>query len=153
LTSKSYKRVFHHYQKCEEFVGNMWKSVPPAMREGMVQASRNLMIDCKAFEAAMCRAVDEWPNSCEAALTATVINHQAWMGHAGCAINHDAPEDLTRMAWRSLNEDQQALANAAADRAIEYWEIKYAEHTNDGSYTQLVLPLHGASVWQPASSA
>lgn len=126
----------------------MWKSVPPPERDGMTQKSRDLMLDCAAFELAMKRAVDEWPNSCEAALTATVMNHQAWIGHAGCAINHDAPEDLTRLAWRTLNEQQQADANAAADRAIAYWEWKYARNQNDGSDAQLFLPFDGPDLWQ-----
>ena len=153
LTIQTYKRVFHHYLKCEEYNSNMWKTVPPPMREGMVIASRELMLDCHAFEASMRRAVDEWPNSCEAALTATVMNHQAWMGHAGCALNHGAPEDLTRMAWRTLSQQEQDAANAAADRAIEYWEWKYAKHKNDGSDKQLVLPFDGADLWEPACCA
>lgn len=125
LTSKTYKRVFHHYLKCEEYNSNMWRVIPIQQRDAAVDQSRALMLDCSAFEAAMCRAVDEWPNSTEAALTASVMNHQAWMGHAGCAINHGAPEDLTRLAWRTLNQEQQDAANAAADRAIAYWEEKY----------------------------
>lgn len=88
--------------------------------------SANLMIDYPAFEASMKRAVDEWPFSCEAALTASVINHQAWIGHAGCAINHNAPEDITRLAWRTLTQEQQYLANMAADNAIAYWKGKYS---------------------------
>jgi hypothetical protein len=83
------------------------------------------MIDYQSFEDAMKRAVDEWPFSCEAALTASVMNHQAWIGHAGCAINHDAPEDITRLAWRTLTQEQQDLANMAADNAIAYWKGKY----------------------------
>lgn len=83
------------------------------------------MIDYQSFEDAMKRAVDEWPFSCEAALTASVMNHQAWIGHAGCAINHDAPEDITRLAWRTLTQGQQDLANMAADNAIAYWKGKY----------------------------
>jgi hypothetical protein len=85
------------------------------------------MIDYAAFEAAMIRAVEEWPYSTEAALTASTMNHQAWMGHAGCAINHNAPEDLTRLAWRTLSQAQQDAANEAADRAIDYWATRYAE--------------------------
>lgn len=83
------------------------------------------MIDYQSFEDAMKRVVDEWPFSCEAALTASVMNHQAWIGHAGCAINHDAPEDITRLAWRTLTQEQQDLANMAADNAIAYWKGKY----------------------------
>ena len=112
------KRVFHRWEKCEEYKTNMWRAVPIEERDNYVAASRNLMLDCEAFESAMRRAVDEWVFSCEAALTASTMNHQAWIGHAGCAINHNAPEDLTRQAWRMLTKDQQDRANAAADRLI-----------------------------------
>ena len=122
---KKIKRVFHHYKKCEEFESNMWKAVPIEDRQDYQDKSAALMLDCLAFETAMKRAVDEWPFSCEAALTASTMNHQAWIGHAGCAINHNSPEDLTRLAWRTLNQAQQDAANAAADRAIAYWKEKY----------------------------
>ncbi len=120
-----FKRVFHHYKDCEEYASNLWKYVPPEDRQAYIDQSATLMLDCAAFEAAMNRAVDEWPNSCEAALTASTMNHQAWLGHAGCAINHNAPEDLTRLAWRTLTETQQDLANAAADRSIARWRENY----------------------------
>ena len=119
------KRVFHHYKLCEEYQTNMWKQVPVADRQSYQDKSAKLMLDCVVFEAAMKKAVDEWPYSCEANLTASSINHQAWMGHAGCAINHNAPEDITRLAWRTLTQDQQDLANQAADNAIAYWKGKY----------------------------
>jgi len=125
------KRVFHRWEKCEEYKTNMWRSVPIEARDRYVTASRNLMLDCEAFESAMRRAVDEWVFSCEAALTASTMNHQAWIGHAGCAINHNAPEDLTRQAWRMLTKDQQDRANAAADRAIAYWKDKYMRMMKD----------------------
>lgn len=108
----------------------MWKAVPVEDRDGYITKSAELMVNPDAFFAAMCDAVDHWPNSCEAALTASTMNHQAWMGHAGCAINHDAPEDLTRLAWRTLTQDQQDKANDAADRAIAYWATKYKEKLN-----------------------
>jgi len=120
------KRVFHHYKLCEEYQTNMWKQVPIEDRQMYQDKSAALMIAHDNFEVAMKRAVNEWTFSCEAALTASTMNHQAWMGHAGCAINHNAPEDITRLAWRSLSEEQQTLANLAADRAIEYWRTKYA---------------------------
>jgi len=124
------KRVYHHYLKCEEYSTNMWKSVPAGVRQSLVDLSASLMLDATAFKASMIRAVNEWPYSCEAALTATVINHQAWLGHAGCAINHNAPEELTRLAWRTLTEDQQAIANNAADEAKAVWLEKYLGERN-----------------------
>lgn len=108
----------------------MWKSVPLSDRAVLQEKSAMLMKDCDAFESAMMRAANEWPFSCEANLTASVINHQAWMGHAGCAINHNAPEDITRLAWRTLTEVEQGAANAAADRVIAEWKAKYLEKMN-----------------------
>lgn len=86
-----------------------------------------LMIDAPAFEAACLRVVQEWPYSCEANLSATVINHQAWIGHAACALNHGATEDLTRLGWRTLTQSQQDRANAAADVAINAWRKQYIQ--------------------------
>lgn len=127
---KKIKRVYHHYLKCEEYKTNMWKTVPVAERQGLQDKSAALMKDCDAFHSAMMRAVYEWPFSCEANLSASVINHQAWIGHAGCAINHNAPEDITRLAWRTLTEAEQDAANEAADRAIAAWREMYLEKLN-----------------------
>lgn len=119
------KRVFHHYEKCEEYKSNMWRILPINQRDDAQEHSRNLMIEDDAFEEACKRVVREWPFSCEAALTASTMNHQAWIGHAACALNHGAPEDITRLAWRTLTQEQQELANEAADRAITYWRELY----------------------------
>lgn len=121
---RKFKRVYHHYLKCEEYNSPMWRVVDD--KEAAIAGSAALMIDHASFEAACMRVINEWPFSTEAALTASVINHQAWIGHAACALNHGAPEDLTRLAWRSMNQEQQDLANAAADRAIEAWGDRYA---------------------------
>lgn len=122
------KRIFHHFEKCEEYKTNMWRMVPINKREELQEYSRNLMIEHDVFEEVCKKVVDEWVFSCEANLTASSINHQAWIGHAACALNHNAPEDITRLAWRTLTEDQQCLANLAADRAIEYWKEKHIKN-------------------------
>jgi len=121
---RKFKRVYHHYLKCEEFSSQMWRQAED--KDAAIAASAALMIDHAAFELACLRVVREWLFSCEANLTASVINHQAWIGHAACALNHGAPEDLTRLAWRTLTQEQQDLANLAADRAIEHWSNNYA---------------------------
>lgn len=127
MTKRKYKRVYHHMDKMEEFHSSMWKQIPVELREAAIEASAELMREADSFEIACRKAIDEWPNSAEANLTASVINHQAWIGHAACCINHGASEDLTRLAWRTLTQEEQDAANEAADRAIDYWEQKYAE--------------------------
>lgn len=119
------KRVFHRWEKCEEYKTDMWRTVPIEKRDDLQVQSRQLMIEHDSFEYVCKMVVDSWPFSCEAALTASTMNHQAWIGHAACAFNHNAPEDITRLAWRTLTKEQQDLANKAADNAIAYWKEKY----------------------------
>lgn len=119
------KRIFHRFEKCEEYKSNMWKPCAPVEREKFITDAANLMISVDDFYNAMIQAVNDWPLSCEANLTASSINHQAWLGHAGCAIAVNSPEDMTRLGWRTLTQDQQDLANAAADRAIAYWKERH----------------------------
>jgi hypothetical protein len=126
LTKRKFKRVYHHYLKCEEYDGPMWKTLDVEARAEAVQASADLMIDSKRFKAACLRVIAEWPNSCESNLTASVINHQAWIGAAACALNHGASEDMTRLGWRTLSQEQQDAANTVADQAIHEWGESYA---------------------------
>ena len=119
------KRVFHRFERWEEHHFGMWRQVPVEERCKFIDAAAALMRDVPAFRAAMIRAVDEWPYSCEANFTAAPINHRAWAGHAGCCIATGSPEHLTRLGWHLLDDSEQDAANAAADQAIEYWRVKY----------------------------
>ncbi len=121
------KRIYHRFEKCEEYTSGMWRGSEVAERAGFIGAAANLMRDPQAFKAAMIRAVNEWPFSCEQNLTAPTINKQAWLGHAGCCIATQSPEDLTREAWGTLTQEQQDIANQMADEVIAYWENKHAE--------------------------
>lgn len=116
------KRIYHHFSRCEEFEGGLWRIAPPGSREAYIEQSARLMRDTAAFAESMFRVIDVWPRSCEQNLTATSVNHRAWFGHAGCCLNHGSPEDLTRLAWHTLTPVEQDAANAAADRAIVRWK-------------------------------
>lgn len=119
------KRVYHHYERLEEYHAGMWRFTAKDAQAGYVTAAGDLMRDPDAFQEAMLRAVREWPNSCEHNLTASAVNKRAWLGHAGCCIVTGSPEDLTRLGWWTLTQVEQDLANAAADRALAAWESLY----------------------------
>lgn len=76
----------------------------------------------------MLRVINEWPISCENALTDLSINRKAWVGHAAVALALQIPEDITREAWRELTDEQRFLANKEAERAIAIWESDYRKH-------------------------
>lgn len=81
--------------------------------------------DAGLYGSYMMRVVNEWPISCENALTDYSINRRAWVGHAAVALALGIPEDITRIAWGKLSGEQQLLANKEASKAISSWEHNY----------------------------
>lgn len=116
----------------------MWRNVSTKERDSFAAVTADLMAFPTNFEKAMRRALDEWPNSTEAALTSPSMNHQAWLGHAGCFLATGSPEDATRLGWHQLDGLQQHEANAAADRVIVEWKRRRRLKVLGGQYE---LPL------------
>ena len=115
-------RIWFPFDQLEEHQFGLWRKVPVSQQERYIEAAHGLMCDPAAFLAAMLRVVEEWPNSMLAAMTTPSLNRRAYMGHAGCCLAVGSPEDLTRLAWHRLREDEQDEANAMADEAIRAWE-------------------------------
>jgi hypothetical protein len=115
------KRVYHHYSDLEEWRAGMWKVVGGKRKQANLALAADLMRNDAAFEAAMLRAFEEWPNSCDHNLTAEDTNRLAWLGHAGCFLATGSPEENTRCGWHTLNKQEQDGANAAAQRVLDAW--------------------------------
>lgn len=115
------KRIYHPFHKLEDIQAGMWRNVSSEDRETLKAAAASLMRDVEGFRNAMLKAVNNWPIACEFYLTNPSVNHQAWVGHAGCCIAVNSPEDVTRQAWHTLTQVEQDAANAAADAALENW--------------------------------
>jgi|JI9StandDraft_1071089.scaffolds.fasta_scaffold17493_4 hypothetical protein len=117
------RRVYRHYTDMEEYrPDGMWRNVAgQEQRQAYIDAASTLMADPVRFKDAMLRAIEEWPNSCEVAMTTPSLNHLAWFGHAGCCIATGSPEDCTRLAWHTLDEYEQAAANDVASQVIAEW--------------------------------
>ena len=81
----------------------------------------DLMKNPVRFKAAMVEALTRWPRSCEMNLSAEPVNKIAWLGHAGCCVATQSPEDCTRLAWHTLNKAEQDEANRVAAEALELW--------------------------------
>ena len=120
-----FKRIYHPYWLWEEIEHNMWGEV--SNRQSALNKAVSFTGDHALYGRFMMRIVTEWPISCENALTDYSINRKAWVGHAACALAHGIPEDITRLAWGKLTDEQRLLANKKAERAIQQWEHDYAE--------------------------
>jgi hypothetical protein len=74
--------------------------------------------------------VREWKHSAEVNMSNIGCNRQAWLGQAACCYATGAPDFVTKMAWRSLTDEQRAAANQAADNVIKEWDKEHGEHAN-----------------------
>jgi len=122
-TRPKFDRVWHNYYTWEEVKHNMWGQVSD--RASMLVWAVQFTGDHERYGSFMQRVIREWPISCENALTDYALNQRAWIGHAAAALANGCPEDITREAWGHLNDEQRALANGQADRAILEWARRY----------------------------
>lgn len=120
-------RVWFHHSELEETRCGMWRIVRGEERKRNAEAAAELMRDVASFEAAMRRAIDEWPNSCAHNLTVEASNRLAWLGHAGCLLGVNSPEENTRCGWHMLTAEEQCRANRAAQRVLEGWSEVYVD--------------------------
>jgi len=114
-------REYFHYEDLEEWHGGMWAIVRGKQRTTNAENAANLMRNPVAFESAMMQALEEWPNSCKHNLTAEETNRLAWLGHAGCMIGVQSPEENTRLGWHMLNKKEQDIANKTAKKVLHSW--------------------------------
>ena len=122
---RKFNRVWHPYEKWEEVKFGMWSQVKD--RTGMYKEAVIFTGNHVLYGSYMFRVINEWPVSCENALTDYFMNRKAWIGHAASALAIGCPEDITRKAWKELSYEQQYLANKEASRAIRTWENNYIE--------------------------
>lgn len=120
------KRVWHHYEKWEEYRAGMWRKVSKSEHDAFLPKAIEFTGNAELYGSAMLRVIQEWPISCEHNLTDLGQNRRAWIGHAAATIAIGCPEYITREAWGHLSEKQQIDANAKADEAVAKWELTYA---------------------------
>lgn len=106
----------------------MWRVISGEQAKEFIKRAAEFTGDAKLYGEWMMRVVQEWPISCEHNLTCSGMNKQAWIGHAACCLAIGCPEELTRLAWHTLSQEQQDEANAMADKAIAAWEELYAKN-------------------------
>jgi hypothetical protein len=126
-------KIYHHYELWEDYMNGMYEPVYGDKRNILINKIINLMSDADLFGDWMLKVVDEWDKSCEQNLTDIHMNQRAWIGQAACCMALKCPEDLTRLAWTCISEQQKENANEKADFAIEVWN----ERKNNSIHKQV----------------
>lgn len=120
-------RKYYPYTQWEEYYAGMWRDVTSKEKKELLEKAIAFTGNHKLYGSFMQRVINEWPCSCEHNLTDMSQNRQAWIGHAATAMALECPEDVTRLAWGFLSQEQRDLANDQATAAIQEWERKNAE--------------------------
>lgn len=123
------KRIYHHFEKWEDWRDGLYKATAQTEEQLVVRAAR-LLSNPKMLEMAMEMAVVKWIHSAEHNLTNRSRNRQAWLGQAACCLVCGTPEHLTKSAWHRLSLAEQTTANGIADKILTDWDVDYAKEKN-----------------------
>lgn len=115
------KKIYHHYEKWEDYQNRMYDEVKQGRKERVLMAASCLGNETKCYQA-MKKLITEWKISCEQNLTNDSCNRRAWVGQAACNIMYGIKEDETRESWGILTQQQRYNANRIADIVISEWE-------------------------------
>lgn len=118
------KRVFYHYKSWEDYKNGMYKnSIPNAE---LINQSINILSNSELLYSKMEEVVNRWIYATEHNLTDKGRNRNAWLGQSACCIaNNKISENITKIAWNSLNKNTQKKANMIAELIIKNWELNY----------------------------
>lgn len=115
------KRIWHPYNRWEDWKAGMWRKVNPEEEDGFVVKAIQFTGDAELYGSFMFRVTREWPFSCEHNFTERSMNRRAWVGHAAACMAIECPEYLTRRAWWMLKQEQRDAADVQATAAIMAW--------------------------------
>ena len=120
------ERIFHHYDKWEDYHAGMYDESKDGRKERVKEAAHILGTPslCKK---AMEKVVSEWKIATEYNLSNAEINRKAWLGQAACSCYAGIHEDETREAWGIMTEPQRIEANRIAASIIRKW-LRDKEH-------------------------
>lgn len=113
-------RIHHPYTVWEDFRAGMY--APSSNPDNDAQRARTLLANPPGLVEAMADVVAAWPKAAQQFLTNRDSNRRSWLGQAACCYALGVPAIATRAAWWLLTEEQQELANAAADVVISRWD-------------------------------
>lgn len=116
------QRIYHPFTLWEDWKSGMWRYTSETEKADYLQKAIEFTGNAQLYGSYMLKVLDQWPYACEHNLSNKAINRQAWIGHAACCLAINCPEDITRLAWHQLTQEQQDAANAQADMAIQIWE-------------------------------
>jgi len=114
------------YWHWEDYKSGMFKPTDKPCFDEKLKASVETLSNAEKCLEAMRKVIREWPIATTQNLHDSTINRRPWLGRACCCIACNASDDVVRVAWWMLTEEQRSTANEIADKVIAEWESMYA---------------------------
>lgn len=115
------KRIYHHYEKWEDWQNGMWRKVSATEEKKHLETAISFTGDHVKYGNAMKEVIKEWNFTMQNSLTNTSINRKAFLGHCAVQYKINCPEYITRLAWKHLTDEQRFLADKVAQETIDNW--------------------------------
>ena len=127
------ERIFHHYDKWEDYHAGMYNEDKTDRQTRVFRAAR-ILGSTTLCRRAMEKVISEWKIATEYNLSNAEINRKAWLGQAACCCFAGIHEDETREAWGMLSDRERVQANMIASEIINRW-LKEREQEDNPQIT------------------
>lgn len=124
------ERIYHPWDKWEDFRHNFYGGILELKQEAGPEEYANFLRDLSKFEAALIKITTEWKYACEHNLTNESMNRIAYLGQASFALMFGVPGKESCSSFNLLTLEEQAAANAMAQKYLDLWLAKHNGELN-----------------------
>ncbi len=125
MEKESLQRVFHPYNKWEDYNAGFYDNVSGVDKQVMIEKVIELFSSPELTRKYMEKVIVEWFYSCEQNLTNSAMNKIAYLGQAACCLYAKVPSTITMEAWSLVPAEFQDIANKIAKETLIKWEKTY----------------------------
>lgn len=122
------KRIYHHYEKWEDFKCGFYDNVSGKNKDELIKKVIELFSNPELTETYMRKVINEWIYSCEHNLSNISLNRIAYLGQGACCLYAGIPSTITMEAWSKVNKSDRDKADEIAETILKEWEVEYAKN-------------------------
>lgn len=125
MKKQSENRIYHSWDKWEDYRHNFYGGVMEYTKDGSLETYAAMLRDLSKFEAALQVIIRDWPYSCEHNLTNEAMNRIAYLGQAACALLYNVPHNVSMGGYNLLTPPEQVAADKMAEKYLTIWLEQY----------------------------
>jgi len=116
------KRIYHHYEKWEDYLNGMYRMKYDNEPE-LIEKAKSILCNPPLFMEVAKEVINNWRIATDVNLSNESTNRNAWIGQASCCYKYSVPELVTRKAWGELQPVERKQANDVAEKILNHWTL------------------------------